>query len=99
MTRQVLGGAALEEMRLAERPAVLTVAGHACRGAQPAAAGRRRACGAHAPRWPTADLAARVVRIEAAESDDAGALTSRHGSWSAPAAAPAAPTGSTTCSS
>ncbi len=37
VTRQVSGGAVLEEMRLAERPALFTVAGHAVE----AAAGRR----------------------------------------------------------
>jgi electron transfer flavoprotein alpha subunit len=41
VSRQVLGGAAMEEMPLADQVAVLTVAGHACE-AQPAAARRPR---------------------------------------------------------
>ena len=40
VTRQVVGGAALEEMRLDERPAVFTVAGHAV---EPRPAAARRA--------------------------------------------------------
>ena len=39
VTRQVVGGAALEEMRLDERPAVFTVAGHAVERPRPRRAG------------------------------------------------------------
>ena len=42
VTRQVVGGAALEEMRLDERPAVFTVAGHAVEADAGRRARRRR---------------------------------------------------------
>jgi electron transfer flavoprotein alpha subunit len=75
VTRQVLGGAVLEEMLLAQRPAVLTVAGHAVEAAQagqPVAAGLTEL----SPAVAAADLAARVVSTEPAEPDKSGALTS-----------------------
>jgi electron transfer flavoprotein alpha subunit len=75
VTRQVLGGAAFEEMRLADKVAVVSVAGHAC-DAQPAAAPVETEVRRFAPELSERDLAARVVRIEAAESADTGALTS-----------------------
>ncbi len=43
VTRQVVGGAALEDMRLTDRPAVLTVAGHAVEPSPAAGAGTRHA--------------------------------------------------------
>ena len=49
VTRQVVGGAALEEMKLSQRPAVFTVAGHAVEPA-PAA---EPAAGNRAVRWPS----------------------------------------------
>ena len=73
--RQVLGGAALEEMRLEDTPAVFSVAGHACeeRPAEAPTSCTVRsldvAPGAH-------DLAARVVRTETGASADAGTLKS-----------------------
>ena len=52
VTRQVVGGAALEEMELDQRPAVFTVAGHAVEP-QPAAEPRRRRRGRRSrPRSP-----------------------------------------------
>ena len=42
VTRQVVGGSVLEEMRLDQRPAVFTVAGHAVEAARRRAADRRR---------------------------------------------------------
>ncbi len=75
VTRQVLGGAVLEEMSLADSPALLTVAGHAVEAAaapEPAAAAVRE----HAPQVAEADLVARVVSTEPAEPDRSGALTS-----------------------
>jgi electron transfer flavoprotein alpha subunit len=75
VVRQVLGGAALEEMELPARPAVLTVAGHAVADepGAPVAATLRE----FTPEVPEADLVARVVAFEPAEERDAsGALTS-----------------------
>lgn len=72
--RQVAGGAALEEMRLETRPAVLTVAGHSWQA---------EASGTAAAPWvetevavPPADLVARVARTTDATPDESGALTS-----------------------
>ncbi|GAB3024911.1 electron transfer flavoprotein subunit alpha [Nocardioides flavus (ex Wang et al. 2016)] len=75
VTRQVVGGAVLEEMRLAERPAVFTVAGHAV----PAAPADVPGAGELVVETPTvaeADLVARVVSTEEPEPDLSGALTS-----------------------
>jgi electron transfer flavoprotein alpha subunit len=73
VSRQVLGGAALEEIALTERVAVLSVAGHACDPAE-----------AETPTAPVvqpldvavddADLRARVVRTEPGEPDESGGL-------------------------
>jgi electron transfer flavoprotein alpha subunit len=75
VSRQVLGGAAMEELPLADPVAVLTVAGHACE-AQPAPA-------ATSPSEVRLDLAvsaddlrARVVRTEPGEPDESGNLKS-----------------------
>jgi len=75
VSRQVLGGAALEEMRLDEALGVFTVAGHAC---EP-----RPAQGATTPvvrpvevSVSADDLRARVARSEAGEADESGNLTS-----------------------
>ncbi|HWM72745.1 MAG TPA: electron transfer flavoprotein subunit alpha/FixB family protein [Nocardioides sp.] len=75
VTRQVVGGSVLEEMRLDQRPAVFTVAGHAV-----------EAAAAEQPTTPTvtefkpevaeADLVARVVSREAPPPDLSGALKS-----------------------
>ena len=75
VTRQVVGGAVLEEMELPQRPAVLTVAGHAVvdEPGGPATATLRE----FSPEIAEADLVARVVSIEpAAEDLSSAALTS-----------------------
>jgi electron transfer flavoprotein alpha subunit len=75
VTRQVVGGAAQEEMRLDGRTAVLTVAGHACE-AQLAAAPERTEVASFTPTLSDRDLVTRVVRVEQAETEDTSALTS-----------------------
>ena len=75
VSRQVVGGSVLEEMRLSEGLAVVSVAGHAC---EPAPAGT--------PTTPElaqvevaltdADLVARVVRTGEKPADESAALTS-----------------------
>jgi electron transfer flavoprotein alpha subunit len=75
VSRQVLGGAAMEEMRLEGPVAVLTVAGHACDPVE-----------AEVPASPVvtpldvvvadSDLRARVVRTEPGEPDESGSLKS-----------------------
>ena len=75
VTRQVVGGSVLEEMVLPERPAVLTVAGHAVvdEPGVPATATLRE----FSPEIAAADLVSRVVSIEAAAEDlSSAALTS-----------------------
>jgi electron transfer flavoprotein alpha subunit len=72
--RQVAGGAALEEMRLAARPAVLTVAGHAWR-AEPTGAGPADWVET-TPDLSPADLVARVVRTTDPVPDESGTLRS-----------------------
>jgi electron transfer flavoprotein alpha subunit len=75
VTRQVLGGAVLEEMVLPERPAVLTVAGHAVQAepGAPVAATLRE----FTPEVADADLVARVAATEPVEElDRSAALTS-----------------------
>ena len=75
VTRQVVGGAALEEMRLAQRPAIFTVAGHAV-AAAPADAPGAGELVVETPEVAEADLVARVVSTEEPEPDLSGALTS-----------------------
>lgn len=75
VTRQVVGGTALEEMRLGDRPAVFSVAGHAVE-AQPAAEAGPAELVEHTPEVAAADLVARVVSSEEPEPDLSGALTS-----------------------
>jgi electron transfer flavoprotein alpha subunit len=75
VSRQVLGGAALEEMRLEDSVAVISVAGHACDPTE-----------AETSSTPVvrpldvsvsdADLRARVVRTEPGEPDESGGLKS-----------------------
>jgi len=75
VSRQVLGGSALEEMRLEDAVAVFSVAGHACDPAE-----------AETSATPVvepldvavtdADLRARVVRTEPGEPDESGGLKS-----------------------
>jgi electron transfer flavoprotein alpha subunit len=75
VVRQVLGGAALEEMVLPERPAVLTVAGHAV--ADEPGAPVTATLHEFTPEIAQADLVARVVSTESVEElDRSGALTS-----------------------
>ncbi|MDT0183684.1 electron transfer flavoprotein subunit alpha/FixB family protein [Microbacterium sp. ARD31] len=75
VTRQVVGGAALEEMQLAARPAVFTVAGHAVQ-AQPADAPGAGELVVETPDVAEADLLARVVSTEEPEPDLSGTLKS-----------------------
>jgi electron transfer flavoprotein alpha subunit len=75
VVRQVLGGGVLEEMDLPQRPAVLTVAGHAVEAGQgePAAATLQE----FTPEVAESDLVARLVSMEPVqELDQTGALTS-----------------------
>ena len=75
VTRQVVGGAALEEMRLSQRPAVFTVAGHAVEpepAAEPAAGTVQSLAVELAPE----DLLVRVVSAERAAPDESGSLKS-----------------------
>ena len=93
VSRQVLGGSALEEMPLAERRSRCSPS----RGTPATRPRPRRAPRPSYTPWTwrssDADLRARVVRTEAGEPDESGDLT-RPGSWSVPAVAPVAPTGS-----
>jgi electron transfer flavoprotein alpha subunit len=75
VSRQVLGGAAQEQMRLADEPAVFSVAGHACEE-RPAEV--PTTCTVRSLEVPVGDrdLAARVVRTETGASADAGTLKS-----------------------
>ncbi len=75
VTRQVVGGAALEEMRLDERPAVFTVAGHAVEPvpAQTPGPATVTECPVEVA---AADLVARVVSTEEPEPDLSGSLKS-----------------------
>ncbi len=75
VTRQVVGGAALEEMRLDGRPAVFTVAGHAVEPV-PAVASVAATLVEARPEVATADLVARVVSAEPPAPDLSGSLTS-----------------------
>ena len=75
VSRQVVGGAALEEMRLSDSVAVLTVAGHACEP-EPAAQAATPEVVTFGPTLTEADLAARVARTEEAPPDESAALTS-----------------------
>jgi electron transfer flavoprotein alpha subunit len=75
VTRQVVGGAALEEMVLDQRPAVFTVAGHAVE-ARPAESPGAADVVEHTPEIDAADLVARVVSVDQLESDETGGLKS-----------------------
>ena len=75
VTRQVVGGAALEEMRLASTPAVLTVAGHAVEPAPASEPGAAEVVEC-VPQVTEADLVARVVSTEEPEPDLSGGLRS-----------------------
>ena len=74
VTRQVVGGSALEEMALATRPALFTVAGHSWAATPvdgPAAAWQE-----FAPEVAEADLIARVHSTGVKEADESGSLKS-----------------------
>jgi electron transfer flavoprotein alpha subunit len=75
VTRQVVGGQALEEMQLSGRPAVFTVAGHAVE-ATPADTPAAATLVEHEPEVAEADLVARVVSTEAPAPDLSGSLKS-----------------------
>jgi electron transfer flavoprotein alpha subunit len=74
VSRQVLGGSALEEMRL-EGTAVLTVAGHACEPLPAEVASTPDVLPVEVS-VPESDLRARVVRTVAGEPDASGTLKS-----------------------
>ena len=73
VSRQVLGGSALEELRLDDAPAVLSVAGHAC-VAKPADSPVSTKVDTIDVQVSDDDLRAQVVRTEAGEPDESGAL-------------------------
>jgi electron transfer flavoprotein alpha subunit len=75
VSRQVLGGSAMEEMRLEDPLAVITVAGHAC-DAQPVEQPASPTVQALAVAVSEQDLRARVVRTEPGEPDQSGGLRS-----------------------
>jgi electron transfer flavoprotein alpha subunit len=73
VSRQVLGGSALEELRLDDAPAVLSVAGHAC-VAKPADSPVSTKVDTIDVPVIDDDLRAQVARTEAGEPDESGAL-------------------------
>lgn len=75
VSRQVVGGTVLEEMRLDDAVAVLSVAGHAV-DPSPAASPTEPEVTEFTPALSTADLVARVVRTEVGAPDDSAALAS-----------------------
>ena len=75
VTRQVVGGAALEEMQLDERPAVFSVAGHAVEAGTADVPGAADVVEV-TPSIADADLVARVVSTEQPEADESGSLKS-----------------------
>jgi electron transfer flavoprotein alpha subunit len=75
VTRQVVGGAALEEVKLGKRPAVFTVAGHAVEASEAATPGAGTLQPLAVDLSPE-DLAVRVVSVEGGDGDDAGSLKS-----------------------
>jgi len=75
VTRQVVGGAALEEMRLGKRPAVFSVAGHAVEPV-PAETPGAGSVASLAVELAPEDLLVRVTSVEGADTDDADSLKS-----------------------
>ena len=75
VTRQVVGGAALEEMVLDQRPAVFTVAGHAVEPAAAESPGNAEVV-EHSPEIAPEDLVARVVSVEKLEAEAGSGLKS-----------------------
>ncbi len=74
VSRQVMGGSALEEMRLDGVPAVLTMAGHATTP-RPAEQPTQPEVRDFEPALTESDLVGQVVRAEVTEVDDTAALT------------------------
>ncbi len=74
VTRQVVGGSAMEEMTLGVRPALLTVAGHSW--VAEAVGGPAASVREVQPEVAAADLVARVVSTGAKEADESGSLKS-----------------------
>jgi electron transfer flavoprotein alpha subunit len=74
VTRQVVGGTALEEMTLATRPALFTVAGHSW--VAEAVDGSPAAWHEFSPEVADADLVARVHSTGVKEADESGSLKS-----------------------
>jgi electron transfer flavoprotein alpha subunit len=75
VSRQVLGGSALEELRLDAATAVLTVAGHACE-AKPSPTSVSTKVEELDVQVDDTDLRARVARTEPGDPDESGALKS-----------------------
>jgi len=75
VTRQVAGGAALEDMRLSQRPALLTVAGHSWT-ASPTEQPTSPTWHEESPDVAEEDLVARVSARGEAKQEGSGALTS-----------------------
>ncbi len=74
VSRQVMGGSVLEEMRLSDDVAVLTVAGHAC-DPRPADTATTPEPATVSVDLSERQLAGRVSRVEQTESEDTSALT------------------------
>jgi electron transfer flavoprotein alpha subunit len=74
VSRQVMGGSVLEEMRLDSMPAVLSVAGHSTT-AQASDVATSPGLEIFSPTLTEADLVARVTQVEAVEKADTAALT------------------------
>ena len=75
VTRQVIGGAALEEMRLGKRPAVFSVAGHAVEPVPAATPGAGTLTPLEVTLAPE-DLLVRVTSVEGVDTDVADSLKS-----------------------
>jgi len=75
VTRQVAGGAALEDMQLPQRPALFTVAGHSWKAA-PADQRTSPVWHEESPAVAEADLIARVTARGEVKSEGSGALSS-----------------------
>ncbi len=75
VTRQVVGGAALEEMRLGKRPAIFTVAGHAVEPVPAETPGTGSVVPLAVVPSPE-DLLVRVASVEGVDTDDADSLKS-----------------------
>ena len=75
VTRQVVGGAALEEMRLGKRPAIFSVAGHAVEPVPAETPGAGSVVALDVDISPE-DLLVRVTSVEGVDSDDPDNLKS-----------------------